>query len=95
MAISRRPTHPGALLREITLPALKISNEEVASRLGISRQTLDDLLDEKQPVTANLAVRLGAMFDNDPRFWLNMQNAVDVWDARREVDVSAIPKVAA
>lgn len=94
-APDRRPTHPGALLREVVFPPLGMSNAEIADRLGISPQVLDDLLAERQAVTANLAVRLGAMFGNGPRFWLNMQNAVDIWDAQREVDVSTIPSIAA
>lgn len=47
----RCPTHPGALLRDIVLPALPVPKTEVARALGISRQSLYDILAEKQPVT--------------------------------------------
>jgi addiction module HigA family antidote len=87
----RCPTHPGAILREIVLPALKVSRVEFASNLGISRQTLYDLLSEKQPVTPQMAVRLGKLCGNGPAVWLNLQSAHDLWHAARSVDVSAIP----
>ena len=77
------PMHPGELLREVTLPALEISKAEVARRLGISRQTLDDILDEKQPVTPAMALRLGRFFGNGPELWLNLQRNYDLLNASR------------
>ena len=86
----RCPTHPGALLREIVLPALPVGKAEVARALGISRQSLYDILAEKQPVTPGMAVRLGAVFGTTPASWLNMQTAYDLWHAERKVDRSKI-----
>lgn len=86
----RCPTHPGALLREIVLPTVPVSKSAIARALGISRQTLYDILGEKQPVTPNVAVRLGVYFGDGPDAWLNMQSAYDLWHARRQVDTSAI-----
>ena len=83
--------HPGELLREDILPALDKSKTEIARLLGISRQTLYDILDEKQPVTVPMALRLGKLIGNGPVFWLNLQRAYDLERAEREVDVSSIP----
>lgn len=83
--------HPGELLREDIIPALGRSKTEIASLLGISRQTLHDILTEKQPVTVVMAVRLGKLVGNGPVFWLNLQRAYDLERAEREVDVSNIP----
>jgi addiction module HigA family antidote len=58
----RCPTHPGAFLREIVLPAIRANKVEIAAALGISRQSLYGILAEKQPVTPATAVRLGAVF---------------------------------
>ena len=52
------PAHPGEILREDVLPALGMSKKSVAETLDISRQTLYDILNEKQPVTAEMVVRL-------------------------------------
>lgn len=87
--------HPGELLREDIIPALDRSKTEIATLLGISRQTLHDILTEKQPVTVVMAVRLGKLVGNGPVFWLNLQRAYDLERAEREVDVSAIPTLAA
>ena len=87
--------HPGELLREDILPALGRSKTEIAGLLGISRQTLHDIMTEKQPVTVGMAVRLGKLIGNGPVFWLNLQRAYDLERAECEVDVSAIPTLVA
>ena len=85
------PVHPGEILREDILPALSMSKTAVAGALNISRQTLYDILNEKQPVTAEMAVRFGKLFGNGPNFWINLQRAYDLAIAQRAVDVSGIP----
>jgi addiction module HigA family antidote len=84
----RCPTHPGALLREIVVPALPITKTELATALGISRQSLVKILAERQPVTPAMAIRLGWVFEQAPASWLNMQTAYDLWHAERSVDTS-------
>ena len=88
---SIEPVHPGEILREDVLPTLSMSKTALAGALGISRQTLYDILNEKQPVTAEMAVRFGKLFGNGARFWLNLQRARDLAVAERTVDVSRIP----
>lgn len=80
-----RPAHPGALLREDVLPELGRPKTEIAKLLGISRQTLYDILDEKQPVTPGMALRLGKLCGNGPDLWLNMQRAYDLHEAREKL----------
>ena len=89
------PAHPGEILREDVLPALGVSKTAVAAALGISRQTLYDILNEKQPVTAEMAVRFGKLFGNGPGFWSNLQRNYDLARAERTVDVSGIPTLEA
>ncbi len=87
------PMHPGELLREDILPALGKSKTEIASLLGISRQTLYDILEEKQPVTPAMALRFGKLCGNGPRLWINIQRTYDLWKAENEIgkDVEKIP----
>jgi addiction module HigA family antidote len=87
------PMHPGELLREEILPVLGKSKTEIASLLGISRQTLYDILDERQPVTPAMALRLGKLCGNGPRLWINLQRTCDLWKAEKEIgkDVEKIP----
>jgi addiction module HigA family antidote len=76
----RRPTHPGELLREETLPAASLSQSELAARLGVSRRIVNDLVHERRSVNPDLAHRLARIFNTSPEFWLRLQEAVDVWE---------------
>lgn len=91
----RPPTHPGEMLREDILPAVGKPKAEIARLLGIPRQQLYDILDEKKPVSPAVAVRLGKLFGNDAGLWIRMQGAYDQWHAERSVDVSSIPTLSA
>jgi addiction module HigA family antidote len=90
----RQPSHPGGLLREFVLPELNRPMTEIAKALGISRQLLYSIVNEKAPITPEVAVRLGKLVGNGPNLWVNMQAAHDLWKAQREVDVSRIPTLA-
>lgn len=87
---SIEPVHPGEMLAEITIPATGKGKAEIARLLGISRQTLYDILNRKQPVTPAIAVRLGKLFGDGPGIWIRMQAIHDTWHAEREIDVSGI-----
>lgn len=71
----RRPTHPGAVLREDVLPALGMTQTEFADRLGVSRLSVSDLLHEKRAVSPEMAVRLSKLLDTSAESWLAMQSA--------------------
>jgi len=91
------PSHPGATLREIVLPALGKPKVEIARLLGVSRQALHDILSERQPITPGMALRIGKLCGNGPDLWLSLQRAYDLDVAERELaDVIAkIPTLTA
>src|SRR5207237_9129711 len=72
----RCPAHPGELLREV-IPATGKRKAEIAALLGISRQHLYDILNERKPVSAAVAVRLGKLFGDGGGVWVRMQGAYD------------------
>src|SRR4030095_922988 len=76
----RRPTHPGAILREDVLPALDMTQGELAARLGVSRLTVSELLNEKRALSAEMAVRIAKFLRGEPEPWLRMQDALDLWE---------------
>ncbi len=80
-----RPIHPGELLREDILPAIARPKTEIARLLGISRQTLYDIINERQPITPAMALRLAKMFGGGPESWINMQRTYDLKIAKREL----------
>lgn len=92
----RRPTHPGAVLREDVLPALSLTQGELATRMGVSRLTVSDLLHEKRGLSAEIAVRLAMVLRTTPETWMRMQQAVDLWEARQDAGkfekVQPLPK---
>jgi antitoxin HigA-1 len=92
-----RLMHPGEMLREDVLPALGKSKTEIARLLGISRQTLYDILDEKQPVSPAMALRIGKLLGNGPELWINLQRAYDLAIAERELaaEIKKIPTLTA
>ena len=77
----RRPTHPGAVLREDVMPELGITQEVLATHLGVSRLTVSELLHEKRGLTAEMAVRISKVVGGSPESWLRMQKALDIWQA--------------
>ncbi|MFA6166540.1 MAG: HigA family addiction module antitoxin [Gemmatimonadaceae bacterium] len=82
---TRRPTHPGQLLREDFLPDEGLTVTSLASALGVSRQTVNELVSERRAVSADMALRLGRLFSQSAGLWLNLQRAVDLWDAEQAI----------
>lgn len=79
--MTRRPTHPGEMLREDFLPDYGLSVAGLAEAAGVSRQSVNELLRGRRAVSPEMAVRLSRLFGNAPEFWMNAQRAVDLWEA--------------
>ena len=80
-----RPTHPGEMLREDFLPDYGLTVSSFAKALGMSRQTVNELLRERRAVSPSMALCLSRLFGTSPDFWLNAQRAVDLWDTERSI----------
>jgi addiction module HigA family antidote len=85
MPMKRKPTHPGEMLREDFLPDYDLSVSGLAEALGVSRQSMNELLRERRAVSPEMALRLGRLFGNSPEFWLNAQRALDLWQAAETI----------
>jgi addiction module HigA family antidote len=83
--MTRCPTHPGAILREDSLPAMGLSVAAFARALGVSRQMVHGILAERSAVSPEMAVRLGAFFGNGPQLWIDMQTRRDLWLAEQRM----------
>ena len=90
--MKRKPTHPGEMLREDFLPDFGLTVSGLAEALGVSRQSINELLRERRAISPEMALRLSRFFGNSPEFWLNAQRAVDLWDASQTIkeDISRI-----
>lgn len=83
--MQRKPTHPGEMLREDFITDYGLTVADMAKKLGVSRQSVNELLRERRAVSPEMALRLGRLFGNSPEFWLNAQRAVDLWVASESV----------
>ncbi len=81
-----KPTHPGEILREDFLPDYELSAASLADALGVSRQTVNEILRERRAVSPAMALLLSRLFGNSPEFWLKAQRAVDLWEAKKRQD---------
>lgn len=81
-------THPGEILREEVLPALKargVGKVDVAAGLRISRSALEKLVKEEMNVSPDMALRLSRYLGTSPEVWLNLQQAWDLERARERL----------
>lgn len=93
--ITTRPPHPGEFLREDYMPELGLSVSALAKRVGVSRQTINELVNERRAVSPDMALRLGKLFGTTPQYWLNLQHNVDLWDSleRDKASIDAIEEL--
>ena len=79
--MTRKPTHPGKIIKEDYLKPMSITITELAFILGVSRKTLSKIVNERASITPEMALRLSRAFDTSPDLWLNLQKNVDLWHA--------------
>lgn len=87
------PVHPGEILREDVYPALKMTKPALAAALGVSRQTLHEIMTLKRSVSPEMAIRLEAVLGSTAQTWLAMQAERDLWEARQKVDIADLKKL--
>jgi addiction module HigA family antidote len=78
------PPHPGRMARQECLEALGLTVTEGAKGLGVSRQVLNDLVNEKAAISPEMAIRLEKAFGSTADTWLRMQAAYDLAQARKK-----------
>ena len=78
-----RPTHPGEMLKEDFMPDFNLTATSIAKALGVSRQTINEILRERRAISPAMALRLSRLFGNSPEFWLNAQHSLDLWHSEQ------------
>jgi addiction module HigA family antidote len=81
---TRRPTHPGRVLKDDVIEALGLTVTEAARRLGVTRKALSELLNEHAALSPDMAVRVARATDTTPESWLRMQLTLDLWKAEQK-----------
>ena len=85
MKIRRAPTTPGEILKEEFLKPLGMTQAELAAHLRCDVKVINRIVNGRSAVTADMAIRLGAALRMSPEFWLNAQQAVDIYEASRRL----------
>ena len=80
------PPHPGGIVRRQCLQPLGLSVTRAAEGLGVTRQALSDLVNERRGISTEMAIRLSKAFGSTPETWLGMQMAYDLWQARERTE---------
>ncbi len=88
----RPPTHPGEMLLEEFLEPMELSQSELARRIQVPYQRVNELINGKRGVTPATALRLAKLFGMSPEFWMNLQLRWDLFHARRR-EAAAIRKI--
>ncbi len=88
--LSRKPTPPGEILQEEFLNPLGLTQKQLANHIGCDIKVINRIVNGRSEVTAEMAVRLAAAFGTTPEFWLNAQQAVDLY--RVSSEVKSLPK---
>ncbi|MBF0621182.1 MAG: HigA family addiction module antidote protein [Magnetococcales bacterium] len=91
---NRKPTHPGGILQRQYMEPLGLNITKLSERLGVSRKTLSKIVNERGSITADMALRLSKAFDTTPSLWLNLQQAVDLWEAQQGEEWSEVESLA-
>ena len=89
------PPHPGGVVRRQCLAPLGLSVTRAAQGLGVTRQALSDLVNEKAGISVEMAFRLSKAFGSSPETWLGMQMAYDLWQARPRAEHLTVEKLTA
>ena len=90
--IARKPTHPGEVFMKDVIKPLGISITEAAQKLGVSRKTLSELVNQKSSLSPEMALRISEATKTSAESWLNMQTKLDLWNAlqKKPDNVSAL-----
>jgi len=79
MEAIRPSTHPGIILREEFALPLNLTQAKLSQDLNVGIKTLSELYNEKRGITSLMALKLAEYFGTTPQFWLNLQNAYDLY----------------
>ena len=91
----KNPPHPGRILRQECIEALGLTITEAASRLGVRRQTLNNLVNEKGGISPEMSIRLSKAFGSRPEVWLGLQMQYDLAKAQKTAHRIKVRRIAA
>ena len=88
------PPHPGTILKDLYLSDYNLTVTSFALKIGVSRTTASELVNCKNGVSAEMALKLAKAFGTSAQYWLNMQQQYDLWQARQRVNLDNVEVIA-
>jgi len=88
------PSHPGKILKEVYLPDYNLSVSAFALKIGVSRNTASEILNCRAGISTEMALRLEKAFRIDAKFWLDLQQQYELWNARQKVNLNDVEPIA-
>ena len=86
---NREPTHPGEILWEEFLAPKKMTQQDLAKKMGVPVQRVNTLINGKRGITPETALLLSRILKTSPEFWMNLQTNYDLWHAKKFLDRAA------
>lgn len=81
-----KPIHPGEILREDLMVPLRMSQRELAKKLGVDTRRINEIVNGRRSITGDTALRLARLFETTPEFWMNLQARYDLLVAKAEAE---------
>lgn len=91
--VKRKPTHPGEFVQEDILNELHISQGQLANALGVSRKTINELVNQKRGLSPDMALRIAKFTKTNPKTWMNLQSSWDIWIASNSKESKSIQAI--
>ena len=91
----KRPPHPGRIVRQECIEPLGLTVTEAAGRLGVTRQTLNNVVNEKAGISPEMSIRLSKAFGSSPEVWLGLQMEYDLAEAERSAGKIKVSRITA
>ena len=90
---NRAPTHPGEMLLEEFLKPLGLTQVQLAESIHVTFQRINQIVRGRRGITRDTALRLSALFDTTPEFWLNMQQTWDLYEAVNSPEAKDVRRI--
>ncbi len=90
----KRPPHPGRIVRQECLEPLELTVTDAADKLGVTRQTLNNIVNEKAGISPEMSIRLSKAFGSSAEMWLGLQMEYDLAEAEKHADQIKVRRIA-
>ena len=87
----RKPTHPGSVFLEDVMKPLNMTITDASNKLGVTRKTLSEFVNEKSALSPEMALRIAEATNTSAESWMNMQLKLTMWNARQHQPKNIIP----